>query len=398
MAVNLTEAKRKNRNLRQLQDHPIPIESHGLMDRRAGELLNQIRSSVSGIKDQGVRDAIEHLVSSIEIVRENKTQFDSIRRNIETLWKREVGSSTVKQTVVTGAQTVIQSGGGSGGPTTPIIDEVFFAYDLEGEIEFELTPQELTLDTEVRKDTPFAHASDSSEIEFLQGGQFFIDVDCSVDIQFSEVVELKLQLDDGSGWVDLEGSETYLSDSFEPATPAGVDTQVQYNNNGQFGSGSFFTTNKSSNITLDAGGLIESIFNINGTRNFAMVADLLNNLALRDVTAGLDRVVIDSNGTFELKKSLQLPSRSETSATVAQVLGDFTIELDASSNNIDFNCLAAALWTNIRIEIKRTDTSSNTVTINPDGSETIDGAASFAIKPLEVVTVKSNGTNLLIVG
>lgn len=63
---------------------------------------------------------------------------------------------------------------------------------------------------------------------------------------------------------DSAGTETVLGSE---TSPGGSNTQVQYNNSGSFGAGSFFTTNKSSSVTLDGGGLVNTVLNVNGSTN-----------------------------------------------------------------------------------------------------------------------------------
>ena len=89
--------------------------------------------------------------------------------------------------------------------------------------------------------------------------------------------------------------------------------------------------------------------------------------------------------------------QSVSSTTATQVLTDSLHVLDTSSNNITDNLLAAALWTGKTLNIKKTS-SLNKVTINPDGSELIDGAATFEFfNDNESITIMSDGTGIHIV-
>jgi len=71
---------------------------------------------------------------------------------------------------------------------------------------------------------------------------------------------------------------------------------------------------------------------------------------------------------------------------------------DASSNNISVNLPAALDKVNYVYHIKKTDNSSNIVTINGNGSETIDGTLTKIITSQYVcVTVVSDGSNWFII-
>ena len=89
--------------------------------------------------------------------------------------------------------------------------------------------------------------------------------------------------------------------------------------------------------------------------------------------------------------------QSVSSTTATQVLTDSLNVLDTSSNDITDNLLAAALWTGKTLNIKKTS-SLNKVTINPDGSELIDGSATFEFfNDNESITIMSDGTGIHIV-
>ena len=92
------------------------------------------------------------------------------------------------------------------------------------------------------------------------------------------------------------------------------------------------------------------------------------------------------------------PTVQSVSATTAtQVLTDSLHVLDTSSNDITDNLLAAALWTGQTLNIKKTS-ALNKATINPDGSELIEGAATFEFfNDNESITIMSDGTGIHIV-
>lgn len=93
-----------------------------------------------------------------------------------------------------------------------------------------------------------------------------------------------------------------------------------------------------------------------------------------------------------------------TSGSVSSQTADFTVTssdstktfaVDATSGAVTASLLAAATaGDGFENTFKKTDSSANAVTIDPNGSETIDDAASFVISgQYEAVTIRSDGTN-----
>jgi len=89
-------------------------------------------------------------------------------------------------------------------------------------------------------------------------------------------------------------------------------------------------------------------------------------------------------------------SQSVSGANEAHVLTDVLIICDTSSNDVEIALLPAASWINKTLNIKKT-AAANSVILNPDGVETIDGAATFSLTALnESATIISDGTNIVI--
>jgi hypothetical protein len=83
-------------------------------------------------------------------------------------------------------------------------------------------------------------------------------------------------------------------------------------------------------------------------------------------------------------------------ASYTATLTDFTIACDATSGAITITLPAAASHTGRIYVVKKTDASGNAVTIDPNASETIDGATTEVISAQwGVSTIQSNGTNWL---
>jgi hypothetical protein len=96
---------------------------------------------------------------------------------------------------------------------------------------------------------------------------------------------------------------------------------------------------------------------------------------------------------LEIAGSLGLPVVSKTSAYTATI-SDHTILCDATSAAFTISLPTAAGITGRRYTIKKTDASANAITVDPAGSETIDGAATKSLSAQwDWLTVQSDGTN-----
>jgi hypothetical protein len=113
---------------------------------------------------------------------------------------------------------------------------------------------------------------------------------------------------------------------------------------------------------------------------------------------------IESDGTdilnlqaFETRIEGYFGTRSVT-ATGALAVDDGLVLADATAGNITLTLPTAASASGLRIAVKKTDASINTVTIDGNGAETIDGAANrVLLTQYAVVTVMSDGTQWWVV-
>jgi hypothetical protein len=97
------------------------------------------------------------------------------------------------------------------------------------------------------------------------------------------------------------------------------------------------------------------------------------------------------NGSFAAQLSTKTANYTATSA-------DHTLLGDASSGNITITLPAASTCTNRFYIIKKIDITSNTVTIDGNASELIDGATTYVLSTqYESVTLQCDGTNWWIV-
>jgi len=97
------------------------------------------------------------------------------------------------------------------------------------------------------------------------------------------------------------------------------------------------------------------------------------------------------------KTYLDIPTVLQITANTTAT-GPSFVEVDASSSNIIVTLPPAAINTGLTIIVTKTDSTANTVTVNPDGAETINGAANFILEVQEEsITAISNGTNWRII-
>lgn len=87
---------------------------------------------------------------------------------------------------------------------------------------------------------------------------------------------------------------------------------------------------------------------------------------------------------------LQIVSKT---ANYTATLSDDVILVDAGSGAVTIALPAASTASGKRYTIKKTDVGTNAVTVDPNGSETIDGATTLAIAGQgDAYTIVSNGT------
>lgn len=132
-----------------------------------------------------------------------------------------------------------------------------------------------------------------------------------------------------------------------------------------------------------------------GVSTFAQLTDV----GPYSASAGLT-LVVNGTGTgitYAASGTSTLVIQNISSAYTALITDD-VINCDTSGGSFTVTLPAAATMTK-QIRIKLTQSSANTVTLQPNGAETIDGAASYLLtNPLlkTAVVVISDGTNLLV--
>lgn len=102
-----------------------------------------------------------------------------------------------------------------------------------------------------------------------------------------------------------------------------------------------------------------------------------------------------------LNRNIQTTQPFHALSVTGNVTAEYTYGFylcDATSGSLTVTLPAAGAYKGQRFYIKKVDATANTVTIDGDGSETIDGAATAVIAvPMTCLTVVSDGSNWWIV-
>ena len=112
-------------------------------------------------------------------------------------------------------------------------------------------------------------------------------------------------------------------------------------------------------------------------------------------TNGTGAVRVKDSGITEAKifRDVVSTTSATNSAQTAQIF-----LANAASNNINIEIASSIANEGRKVTVKKTDSSANTVTVSTEGSENIDGAATFVLySQNEAVTIVSDGSNWFIV-
>lgn len=128
----------------------------------------------------------------------------------------------------------------------------------------------------------------------------------------------------------------------------------------------------------------------------------LNNVSMEgEVGGGISgtaKSVLDSTGYFILQSYLSakgfLQAYATKTADYTLTATDFSVDADATAGDITLTLPAAASHTGRIYLIRKTDSSVHTVTVDGNGSETINGALTRALSyQYESMIIQSDGTN-----
>lgn len=208
MSVNINVRERQQKILSNIQDRPIPIETHGINDQRIADLTKSGREKLKKIKPTPIKEVLLSLLESFDHLRDNKSPIDAIRRNIETLWKTK-NTQVISRPAARRVGQAIAAAGSTPSPSPSVTDKEFFAADYAGLTPIGLTETGLVFDTELMKDSGYEYTAGDDEVTILQGGQHDLDADVTFNLNAGSLIEFKLQVDSGAGWIDVPGSKSY---------------------------------------------------------------------------------------------------------------------------------------------------------------------------------------------
>ncbi len=114
-----------------------------------------------------------------------------------------------------------------------------------------------------------------------------------------------------------------------------------------------------------------------------------------DGGAGAVQVAIADTGVLTINKGITTPTTPLTADTTLTT-AHHVVLVDASGGNVTISLPAASGLNGRTYVIKRVDSSGNTVTIDPAGSETIDGSATSSVGALVCRKIITNGSNWFI--
>tara|TARA_B100000214_G_scaffold317245_1_gene251061 strand:- start:1819 stop:2676 length:858 start_codon:yes stop_codon:yes gene_type:complete len=117
------------------------------------------------------------------------------------------------------------------------------------------------------------------------------------------------------------------------------------------------------------------------------------------VSGGVDRVGVDTStphSGLQVDTSMAFAARSVTQNHTVTAT-DHTIFANATGTNVTITLPTAANIMGRQYIIKRVDSSGNNVTIDPDGSETIEGASTMILDTGRSVVIQSDNNNWWIV-
>ena len=156
----------------------------------------------------------------------------------------------------------------------------------------------------------------------------------------------------------------------------------------QFG---VFGTGPSTTPAYDRSSYIECGTSVLGHSFITKVAGQHFDFYLGSRTASGLNVRVDDDG-LTTYKGVTRATQTITAVSDTLVASDHIIFIDASSNAVTINLPAAASHTGREYELICTD-STNTVTIDANGSETISGDLTITLVQYESIIIISDGTN-----
>lgn len=96
-------------------------------------------------------------------------------------------------------------------PSTTVKERYFGGYDKIGGDVVGLVDKDLEIHQVERSDPAYAHISGNPDIEVTENGDYEIIFDAGFEINEGDTVEIRLQLDTGGGYSDIDGARAYCS-------------------------------------------------------------------------------------------------------------------------------------------------------------------------------------------
>lgn len=129
--------------------------------------------------------------------------------------------------------------------------------------------------------------------------------------------------------------------------------------------GAYFNTSASSNFLLTANSSL--LFPVSGTSNFAGTG-----LSLTNLTGTLNSLGLQLSASPSGSSAYTVILVNSTPYSAVGTLGEYVLLVDATAGNITIN-LPTAVGNTAKFTIKKIDSSANTVTVDGNSTETIDG-------------------------
>lgn len=115
--------------------------------------------------------------------------------------------------------------------------------------------------------------------------------------------------------------------------------------------------------------------------------DLYFSVVKKGTSTSIDVVKLNNDGFFETYYGYKNSYATITSATATLDNTNYVVLVDATSNSVTVNLPAIATSDKVTYIIKRIDGSGNTVTIDANSTETIDGSQTVTLSSNEVCRI-----------
>lgn len=105
----------------------------------------------------------------------------------------------------------VDSGVSESSKVTPTEEDQFYAFSSTSAETVNNNFVDLTVNTEVRKDSSYSHAMNSAEVTINNAGDHEIIFDAGFTLEPGDIVEVILFIDTGSGYMEMPGATAYCS-------------------------------------------------------------------------------------------------------------------------------------------------------------------------------------------